>query len=77
MIESSIRNLACAICMQAAKDYFATENPDERKVILKDLRSKYMEFITNGTSVAVADQLEMNPNEIRDRMRRYHEISEA
>lgn len=69
MTDANIRNLACAITMQAVRDYFKTTQKGKNK-ILKDLRSEYMDFITNGTSVTVADQLELHPNEIRERLRR-------
>jgi hypothetical protein len=69
MTNNNIRNLACAITMQAVRDYFNSAEKG-KKAILADLRSKYMDFITNGTSVAVADQLELHPDEIRERMQR-------
>ena len=71
MTNFDARNLACAITMQAVKDYFDPKTtPEKQKAILKDLRSKYMDFITNGTSIVVAEQLEKNPEEIRERVRR-------
>lgn len=73
MTDANIRNLACAILMQAAKDYLYT-TPEKQAVILKDLRSPYMDLLTNGTSIAVADQLELHPEEIRERLRRDSEI---
>ncbi len=75
MNDANVRNLACAITMQAARDYFNAEgNTKKQKAILKDLRSKWMDFITNGTSVVVAEQLELHPEEIAARMRQHHEI---
>lgn len=71
MTDAQVRNLACAITMQAVRDYFhADGQPKKQNAILKELRSKWMDFITNGTSVAVADQLEKHPDEIRERLRR-------
>jgi hypothetical protein len=72
--DSAIRNLACAIVLQAVKDYFKT-TPQKQKVILKDLRSPYMDMLTNGTSVVVAEQLEKNPEEIAARIQQNHEIN--
>jgi hypothetical protein len=69
MTDAQARNLACAITMQAVRDYFNTTQKGKEK-ILKDLRSEYMDFITNGTSVTVAEQLELHPDEIRERLRR-------
>lgn len=75
MTDQSIRNLACAIIMQAVKDYFEANTTDkQRNAILKDLRSSRMDFISNGTSVIVAEQLELHPKEIAARMRQHHEI---
>ena len=70
MTTSAIRQLVCAITMQAVRDYFATGvTAKKQQSILRDLRSKWMDFITDGTSVAVADQLELHPDEIRKRVR--------
>lgn len=77
MTNSDVRNLACAITMQAVKDYFdPNATPEKRKVILKELRSTWMDTITNGTSVAVADQLELHPKEIAARLRKYDEMGD-
>ena len=65
MTEADVRELTCAITMQAVKDYFNPKTtPEKQKVILKELRSKWMDFITNGTSIIVAEQLELHPEEI-------------
>lgn len=71
MNDAQMRNLACAITMQAVKDYFAKGvTAKQQESILCDLRSKWMDFITDGTSVAVANQLELHPDEIRERVHR-------
>ena len=70
MKDTQARELACAITMQAVRDYFAPNATEEKqKKILKELRSKWMDFITNGLSITVAKQLEANPDEIRERVR--------
>ena len=75
MNDAQTRNLTCAIIMQAVKDYFdANGNTKKQETILKELRSKWMDFITNGTSVIVAEQLELHPEEIRERLEKHHEI---
>lgn len=74
MTDADIRNLACAIVLQAAKDFFNTTSPTKKTAILKDLRSSYMDFISNGTSVIVAEKLEKHPEEIAARLRKHHEI---
>lgn len=65
-MDQNIRNLACAITMQAIRDYFA--NPKNQGQILKDLRSPWMDMLTDGLSVMTADQLERNPDAIRARI---------
>ena len=74
MSDANIRNLACAIIMQAVRD-FLDGTDKQRKAILKDLRSSYMDLLSNGTSVVVAEQLEKHPEEIAERMRQHHEIA--
>jgi hypothetical protein len=65
-----IKNLAAATMLQAAKDYFHWKaTPEKRAVILKDLRSEWMDFFTDGMSIAVADKLEKHPEEIKARLK--------
>lgn len=71
-IEQNTRDLVCAITMQAVKDYLDGTDK-ERRTILKELRGSWMVFITNGTSAAVADRLEMDEGGIRSRMPRCQE----
>lgn len=88
MTDANIRSLACAIILQAVKDYFTktkykTERKTKemltkkRKAILKDLRSPYMDMLSDGTSIAVADQLELYPEKIAARLRQNHETEES
>jgi hypothetical protein len=73
-MEQELKNLTCAIVMQAVKDYFSYNGkPNKQREVLNDLRSKYMDFITNGMSVIVAEQLELHPNEIAARLKQYKE----
>lgn len=52
------RNLAAAICLQAAKDYGSVEaTPQSRGHIIRQLRSEYMVFISDGASALLADAL--------------------
>lgn len=52
------KNLGCAIAMQAAKDYASVDaSPQSRAAIIRQLRSPYMEFITGGISIMLADAL--------------------
>lgn len=84
MTDHAIRQLACAIILQAVKDYFIkteyktvkkTEEmfDKKRKEIIKDLRSAYMDMLSNGQSVIVAEQLEKHPEEIAARLHKYDE----
>lgn len=74
MTEYAIRNLAAATILQAVRDYLRSDASDaKRKVILKDLRSPWMNWFTNGTSLNVAEQLEKHPEEIRARLRKMKE----
>lgn len=68
MTKESIRALACNVMMQAVKDY-VSGTAAERKVILKDLRSSWMQWFSDGTSLVVAEQLEKHHKEIRKRLR--------
>ena len=69
-----LRQLVCAIILQAVKDYCAQNTTDKKKsAILMDLRSPYMDQISNGTSVIVAEQLELRPTEIAKRLKVYEE----
>lgn len=74
MTEYAIRQLACATIIQAVRDYFHAEATEtKRKAILKDLRSDWMDFFTNGTSAVVAEQIEKNPKEIAERLHKHME----
>ncbi len=74
MSDFAIKHLAAAVTMQAVKDYFDKESTqEERKAILKDLRSNWMRELTNDTSANVAEQLEKHPKEIAERLRRHNE----
>lgn len=75
MTDYAIRELVCAITMQAVKDYVSGDKAQKRAV-LHDLRSPYMEQLTNGMSSTVALQLELHPDAIAERMRKYKEQKE-
>lgn len=55
------KNLGCAIALQAAKDYEAIDgvesSPAQRGWIIRQLRSDYMNLITDGKSSLLADEL--------------------
>lgn len=66
-MEQAIRNLASAVLLQAAKDY-CNGTEKEREIILRELRSIWMRYLTDGTSVVVAEQLEKNWKAIAPRL---------
>lgn len=70
MTDQNIKDLAASITLQAVKDYF--DKPKQQKAILKDLRSPWMDMLTNGMSVLVAEQIEKHPDEIAQRIRYMH-----
>jgi hypothetical protein len=70
MNDYAIRQLAAAVTLQAVTDFFHSST-EKKRIILKDLRSAWMQTFTNGTSKNVADELEKNPEVIRERLRRH------
>ena len=84
MTDYAIRQLASAIILQAVRDYFIKKEyktvkkteemfDKKRKEIIKDLRSAYMDMLSNGQSIIVAEQLEKHPEEIAVRLHKYEE----
>lgn len=71
MTDEIIKQLAAATVLRAVKDYFGKKSNEKRRAqILKDLRSPWMDFFTNGSAAIVADKLEKNPDEIKKRLKR-------
>lgn len=66
-MEQNIRNLASAVLLQAAKDYCAGDEK-ERAKISEELRSEWMQELTQGISLVVAEQLEKNWEAIAPRL---------
>lgn len=50
------KQLGYAVALQAAKDY-KKASPKMRQRIIRELRGGYMDFITNGLSILLADAL--------------------
>ena len=84
MTDYAIRQLASAIILQAVRDYFIKKEyktvkkteemfDKKRKEIIKDLRSAYMDMLSNGQSIIVAEKLEKHPEEIAVRLHKYDE----
>jgi hypothetical protein len=70
-MEEILNNIGCKVILQAVKDYF--RQPKMRKTILKDLRSTWMDWLTNGKAAWYADVLEHHPEKIRENLRKYEE----
>ena len=66
-MDYAVRQLACAVVLQAARD-FARGTEEQRQQIIQDLRSPWMQDFTSNTSCVVASQLENHPQEIIARL---------
>ena len=62
-----MKNLGAAVLLQAVKDYF-NETTVRQEIIIKDLKSDWLDFLTNGMSTVVAEQLILNPEQIKNRL---------
>ena len=71
-LRTNYKNLACATVKEALKEYFEVDNQG-KKSILKDLRSEWMDWFTNGLSIVAAQHLETNPWKIRKILKKYEE----
>lgn len=69
MFTKNYRQLAFAILMQAVRDYCRTTSETTKIVILQDLRTDYMDNITDGMSIVAAEKLELYPKDIAARLR--------
>lgn len=74
-----IRNLACAICLEAAKDYVGEVSSTTRDslpayffhkpTIIKDLKDSRMVSVSDGMSLTVADMLQTNAEQIKNNLK--------
>lgn len=69
MFTKNYRQLAFAVLMQAVRDYCRTTSETTKIVILQDLRTDYMDNITDGMSIVAAEKLELYPKDIAARLR--------
>ena len=67
MYEHDINQLAAAVMLQAVKDYVEATKSG-KIMILHDLRSGWMQTLSNGQSLIIAEQLEKHPDEIKRRI---------
>lgn len=70
---NEIKQLAAAIMLQAAKDYFNTSE-NGKKVIINDLRSEWMLFLTDGQSEIISEKLLSDPEGIKTRIKIVREL---
>lgn len=70
MINFNEKQLACAIFLQAAKDYCnKNTSPQMKGKILKDLQNNHLlNAITDDLGIHTAQQLQSNPNAIAKRL---------
>lgn len=64
------KELGAAVAMEAIKEYFAS-SPAKQRAIIKDLKSPWMELLTSGASLWLAEKLKHNPKEIQARFDKY------
>ena len=70
---ANARQLIASVILQGARDYCRTNSETKRSAILNDLRSSRMKVMSDGMSAIVAEQLELHPEEIAERLRRNNE----
>lgn len=71
----NIKRLGQAVVIQAVIDYFDTYDEKVRQGILKDLRSQWIEFLSDDLGKRAADAIEKNPKAIEATLREKFEIS--
>lgn len=66
------RKLGMAIVWELLK-WYCEKGTDKytRKSLLKDFRSDYLNQLSDGMALVVAEQLEKNPKEIIERVKKY------
>lgn len=77
-MEENYKALACAVITQATKDYFdkGTDKAEKNKII-KDLKSDWMDWLTDGLSVVVAKQIKTNPGAIARKLKKCQKEEES
>ena len=63
------KQLGYAVAVQAITDFF-NETPVGKSIILKQLKSKWMNYLTNDLAWRLAEELEKNPKEVKRRFRK-------
>jgi hypothetical protein len=74
---ANYKQLGYAIALQAIRDFFKTNSERSKAKIIKDLKSPYMDLLTNGLSIILAEKLETNPAEIEARIKKQESEEET
>ena len=75
MSPEAIKELANETLLQATKDYCYAIDENQKKKIIKDLNSNWMDFFTDGSSKVVAQALQSNETAIYNRLKENCEIN--
>lgn len=68
------KELACAVMKETVREYFHRGTTAKQQTqIIKELKSNWCEFLTNGLSIYLAEQLIKNPEAINERFRKEYE----
>ena len=71
-INNNYRQLGASITLQAIRDFIeARHEPKKQAAIIKQLRSPYMELISDGLSPMLAEKLETRPREVCNRVKKF------
>lgn len=63
------QQLGYAAVIQALKDFFAGTDK-QKQAIIKQLKSPWLNFISNNLAWRLAEELEKNPKEVKRRFRK-------
>ena len=74
-MQRAVRDLANATLLRAAMDYVKSSSA-MRRAIIKDLKSDWMDFFTDGMSIVLAEKLKKDPEEISIKVRQQYQKEE-
>ena len=75
-IMRGIETLASRTLLEAAKEYCEYGRTEgEKKSIIRDLKGEWMNFLTDGMSTVVAEELLKNEKEIAVRLKKIEEVN--
>lgn len=70
-IYDGYKELACAVMRETVREYFERGTTAEEKAqIIKELNSEWCDFLTDGLSIYLAEQLVKNPEAVQARFRK-------